>query len=62
MAQPEGEASRKLHEQGVIHASAQEALQREATGNHGHFANLMHAKQVADRQTVEAAFAEMQER
>ena len=51
MAQVEGEASRKLHEQGVIHASAQEALARVAT----------HPTS-ADRQTAQAAFAEMQQR
>ena len=59
MAQAECDASRKLHEQGVIRASAHEALSREATGNYVHFANCMNAKHVADRQTVEAAFAEI---
>ncbi len=51
MAQVEGEASRTLHEQCVIHASAQEALTREATSHNA-----------ADRQTAQAAFAEMQQR
>ena len=62
MAQAEGEASRKLYEQGVMHASAQEAFKREAANNHADFANLMNAKQEADRHAVQAAFAEMQQR
>ena len=51
MAHVEGEATRKLHEQGVTHASAQDALTREATSHNA-----------ADRQTAQAAFAEMQQR
>ncbi len=61
MAQAEAEASRKLHEQGVIHASTQEALTREAPRNSEYIANYMNAKQAADRQTAQAAFAEMQQ-
>ncbi len=59
MAQAEGEASRKLHEQGVIHASAQEALTREATNSNEEFASYMNAKQEAGRQSAQAAFAEV---
>ncbi len=44
MAQVEGEASRTLHEQGVIHASAEAAFKREAANNHGYLANYVNAK------------------
>ena len=51
-----------LYEQGVIHARAQAALKREATSSSEDIASYMSAKQEADRQTVQAAFAEMQQR
>ena len=38
-----------------MHASAQEALQREAANNHGDFASIMIARQEADRQVAQAA-------
>ena len=62
MALVDGEASRMLHEQGVIHASAQDALNREATNNNEEIASYMDAKQAADRQTAQAAFAGVQQR
>ena len=43
-----------------MHASAQEALQREAANNHGDFANIMIAKQEADRQVAQATFLDTQ--
>ena len=45
----------------MIHASTQEALTREAPRNSEYIANYMNAKQAADRQTAQAAFAEMQQ-
>ena len=46
----------------MTHANAHEALQRVATNNNEEIANCMNAKQEADRQTAQAAFAEMQQR